>query len=92
MPDVVLIELEYVLSGKIYKLERSAIVKILEYLAISPNISITTTAQKAILLYKISRLDLGDCFVAAYALEKGKLFTFDKKLANLYEKGKKLDI
>lgn len=78
IPDVVLPELEYVLT-KEYHFSREKMIEIYKFLISLNKLILTAEAKKAIKIYTDSQLDMADCIIAAHSL-KGKLASFDKKL------------
>lgn len=77
VPDVVFVELEYVL-GKLYKATRVEIKEAFRFL-VSGRFEVNKYGPEAVELFTQSNLSIADCFVAAQA--KGeKLASFDMKL------------
>lgn len=81
IPEVVFPELEYVLSGS-YKASRKKIIEVFQFLISRPNIKLDPNIKKAVEIFKLTKLDIADCLIAANSL-KGKLASFDKKLLSV---------
>ena len=79
IPDVVVPELEYVVTGKVYKASRKNFTKALNYLTTRKNIIISQDIKKAVEIYANSNLDIADCIIAASSIGC-KLFSYDQRL------------
>lgn len=78
VPDVVFIELEYLLRTK-YHHSRIKISQALNFISNLTHLHTNPCVSQALSLYQESQLDLADCFVAAQA--KGNILaTFDQEL------------
>lgn len=84
IPDVVFIELEYVLT-KLYRATRLQIIEGYQFLVSQSNITVSKEVQQAIEMYSKITLSMADCIIAAFA-SSGTLASFDKDLL------KKLDV
>ena len=78
LPEVILPELEYVLS-KQYNLKRDDMANIYQFLMTKGNISVGKEAVLAVSIFVKTNLDMADCLIAAHA-RGGTLASFDKKL------------
>lgn len=78
IPEVVLPELEYVLTGG-YQATRSKLVKLFQFLISRPNIKWNITARKAVAIFAGTKLDMADCLIVAASL-RGKLASFDREM------------
>jgi len=81
IPDVVLPELEYVLTNH-YNTSRGEIITAYRFLLAKKNIHTSPAIQKAVVLFEKTSLDMADCIIAAYSL-KGSLASFDRELLRL---------
>jgi predicted nucleic acid-binding protein len=78
VPDVVFVELEYVLR-KLYQGTRHQVVEAYRFIASEKNVLISKEVRQAIELFATTALSMADCIVAATA-QHGKLASFDKEL------------
>lgn len=88
IPQIVIFEIYFALE-KFYKLTKEEIINQLEPMILASYFSIEEQDLfiEAIKLFKENNLDLVDCFLFAKGKSQGfELFTFDKKLKNLYKK------
>jgi predicted nucleic-acid-binding protein len=76
--ESVVLELVFTLL-KVYKLQKSDVVEIIQFLASRPNMVITPELQKAMELYQNNNLSITDCLVIAHA-EGASVASFDKQL------------
>lgn len=83
VPEVVLPELEYVLSG-VYNQTREQILHIFRFLVTQKHIIFESHIMLAVSYYEHTTLDMADCMIAAQA-KKGKLVSFDKRLLKCVE-------
>lgn len=83
IPDVVLPELEYVLTDQ-YDTSRENLVKVFQFLASQKNIKFPKYIKKAILIFEKSKLDVADCIIASCSF-KGEIASFDKELLSIEE-------
>lgn len=81
VPDVVLPEIEYVLT-KLFKATRTDLVKTFKFMASLRNILLTREVKEAIVVFSKTKLDMADCIVAAYSFE-GHLASFDSALLDV---------
>jgi predicted nucleic-acid-binding protein len=85
VPEIVIVELAYTLSGKHYKCAHAQTAQMLESLASMPCISIENknTVLSAIRLYASGKLRFGDALILAKVREKksAPLYSFDKDFA-----------
>ena len=81
VPDVVLVELEYVLR-KLYRATKAHVDTAYRFLAARPNIRLNDDVRRAIALFHQKMLSFADCIIVTEA-ENGKLASFDRKLLNV---------
>lgn len=89
IPDVVFVELEYVLF-KLYHATRREILEAYQFLVSQANMVVSKEVGQATEMYSTIKISMADCIVAASA-KQGKLASFDKELirkshADLYWK------
>ena len=78
IPDVVFPEIEYILR-RLYKTERTEIIKIFQFLTSLTNLKLSKTIKQAITIFETTHLDVADCLIAASSLGN-KLASFDNDL------------
>ncbi len=81
LPDVVLPELEYILTQQ-YNISRKELIIFFTFLTTKDNIKSSKEAKEAVSIYESSKLDMADCIIAAYSLN-GQLASFDKELLKI---------
>lgn len=78
LPDIVFTELNYVLT-KLYKIEKTELVKIYQFLLSQNNIKTSQEIKEALELFKTMPLSVADCLIAVCAKTE-ILASFDQKL------------
>lgn len=78
LPDIVFIELNYVLT-KLYKIEKTELVQIYQFLLSQNNIKTSEEIKEALELFKTVSLSVADCLIAVCAKTE-TLASFDQKL------------
>lgn len=81
LPDIVFIELNYVLT-KLYKIEKTELVKIYQFLLSQNNIKTSEEIKEALELFKTVSLSVADCLIAVFAKDE-TLASFDQKLIKM---------
>jgi predicted nucleic-acid-binding protein len=76
--ESVTLELVFTLL-KVYKLPKTDIVEVLQFLISRPNVVLSPELQAAVELYKNNNLSITDCLVIAYA-EGAHVASFDEQL------------
>ena len=78
IPDVVFVELEYVLL-KLYKSTRRQILDAYQFLMSQAKVTVSKEVRQATEMYATTQLSMADCIVAVFA-SSSKLASFDKEL------------
>lgn len=81
VPDVVFVELEYVLR-KLYHATKAQIDTAYRFLIARPNVRLSDDVRRAIVLFHQKTLSFADCIIVTEAKD-GKLASFDRKLLNV---------
>ena len=85
IPDVVFLELQYVLHAN-YGYERQEIIEFIKIIMGGDNVKYNNYIPLAIYYYASSSIDMADCIIGAMAkTNKWELASFDKKLLNLLD-------
>lgn len=84
VPDVVLPEVEYVLT-KLYSTKKPQLIEIFHFLATHKHIKISPQAKVAINIFANSQLDMADSLILAVSL-KGELLSFDQELIKMRQR------
>lgn len=76
--DVVFPEIEYVLK-ELYSAKRERLIDAFKLIVSLPNITLSNTVRKAVLLYEKTNLSVADCLIAVSSFGE-KLASFDIRL------------
>jgi predicted nucleic-acid-binding protein len=79
IPDVVFLELEYVLRSSVYAVERADILEAFHFLISRKQTQVSSQVRAAVAIFSQTTLDMADCIVLASALGNS-LVSFDTKL------------